>query len=171
MKRLWLVRIGLAGTMLLSITVRATENDPYEPLKLYDGRWEVNVTKPEKRTDHLENHRARTGTFFVCEQVVNGKTGALVVFLPTGKTNSGAQEYRMQALRADASAAGEWSHLVIDGETWNYSWEQTEAGKVVHWRNINRFSGKDRIQFDLQNSDDGTNWKTQLSGEEQRIKP
>src|ERR1700690_4278040 len=107
MKRFWVVRLALSGIILPPAKGRAAENDAYEPLKLYDGKWEVSVAKPEKRIDQLENHCARTGTFFVCGQIVNGKTGALVVFLPTGKTSTGAQEYRMQVLRVDASTPDE----------------------------------------------------------------
>jgi hypothetical protein len=48
---------------------------------------------------------------------------------------------------ADASAAGEWGHLVIDGDTWIYTWESSDAKKTVHWRNTNHFSGKEKIHL------------------------
>jgi hypothetical protein len=41
----------------------------------------------------LVNHCAKTGVFFACEQVVDGKTADLVVFLPRGATG-GTQHYR-----------------------------------------------------------------------------
>lgn len=146
------------------------DSDPYAPLKLYDGNWEVKMGGAEPKTDHLENHCALTGLFFSCEQKVNGKSGALVVFLPVGKTARGALEYRTQALMPDASKAGEWGHLVIDGDTWIYTWENGDANKPVHWRNTNHFTGKDKIHFEVQNSEDGTNWKTQMAGDEERKK-
>jgi hypothetical protein len=68
-------------------------DDPYAPLKLYDGKWDV-AMGGEKEPTRLENHCARTGLFFMCEQVVRGKTGALVVFLPFAKTATGGEEYR-----------------------------------------------------------------------------
>lgn len=98
---------------------------------------------------------------------MNGKTGALVVFLPVGKTASGALDYRTQGLAADASAAGEWGRLTIDGDTWVYTWEGG-GEKKLHWRNVNRFSGKDKIHFEVQNSEEGTTWKTTMAGDEQR---
>ena len=101
---------------------------------------------------------------------MNGKSSALVVFLPVGKNASGAQEYRTQGLLADGSKAGEWGKLVIDGDTWVYSWEGGEEKKPVHYRNVNHFTGKDKIHFEVQNSEDGTTWKTQMSGDEQRKK-
>lgn len=170
MKRIFTIGAGLTllTTVFLVRTVLGVDNDPYAPLKLYDGSWEVKVSVPEPKTDHMVNHCALTGLFYSCEQVVNGKTGALVVFLPVGKTSSGAQEYRTQPLSADASAAGEWGHLTIDGNNWVYSWDNGDAKKLVHWRVTNHFTGKDKIHFEVQNSEDGTNWKTQTAGDEFR---
>jgi hypothetical protein len=143
-------------------------SDPYSPLRRYDGKWEVTPSGAEKKTDHIENHCAKTGLFFVCEQVVNGKTGGLVVFLPGGKTSNGAQEYRTEVLAPNASTPGEWSKLTIDGDTWLYSWTSSEGGGKIYWRNTNTFSGRDKIHFEIQQSEDGVNWKTKLSGDEHR---
>ncbi|HMD44323.1 MAG TPA: hypothetical protein VKH45_14705 [Candidatus Acidoferrum sp.] len=170
MQRIWKIGSGLAllAAVLSLRTAFAGDDGPYAPLKLYDGSWEVKVSVPESKTDHLVNHCAQTGLFYACEQVVNGKTGALVVFLPVGKTASGAQEYRTQPLLANASAAGDWGHLTIDGDNWLYSWDSRDGKKTVHWRVTNHFTGKDKIHFEVQNSEDGTNWKTQSVGDEER---
>lgn len=45
----------------------------------------------------------------------------------------------MEALNADASPAGEWSKLKIDGDRWVYSWESTEDGKKISWRKCQHF--------------------------------
>ena len=172
-----MVRMGILGVgftvvavLFLGVTTRGADADPYAALKLYDGSWEVKMSAPEKKTDHLENHCALTGLFFACEQKLNGKSSALVVFLPVGKTPGGAQEYRTQGLMADASKAGEWGKLVIDGDTWVYTWETSDGKNPVHWRNTNQFSGKDKIHFEVQNSGDGVTWTTQVAGDEERKK-
>ncbi len=169
MKRPFILAAGFCLVTLIFLARMAAglDNDPYAPLKLYDGAWEVKLTAPEPKTDRLENHCAQTGLFFACEQKLNGKTGALIVFLPTGKAANGAQEYRTQALIPDASPAGEWGHLVIDGDTWTYTWESGDPKSLVHWRNVNHFSGKDKVHFELQKSEDGTIWKTQMAGDEE----
>ena len=71
---------------------------PYEPLRLYDGTWNTesrvgNTTSHSTLTDNCR----RPGLFFVCEQLVSGKTQALIVFLPTGDS-SGVLTYSTQAL-------------------------------------------------------------------------
>lgn len=172
MKRISMRGAGIVVAVLLfgSSAARGLDADPYAALKLYDGSWEVKLSGPRGKIDHLENHCVQTGLFFACEQKLNGESSALIVFLPKGKTASGAQEYRTQALLPDASKAGEWGRLVIDGDTWVYTWESNDASKLVHWRNTNHFTGTDRIHFELQNSEDGTAWKTQMSGDEARKK-
>ena len=170
MKRtgMWGAGISVLTTMIWALTTPGAKTDPYAALRLYEGHWEVQVSEPEKKVDQLENHCALTGLFFSCEQKVNGKSSALVVFLPIEKMTDGAQEYRTQALLADASKAGEWGHLVIDGDTWVYSWEGGDEKKPLHWKNTNHFTGRNKIHFEVQNSEDGSTWKTTMAGDEQR---
>jgi len=141
----------------------------YAPLKLYDGKWEVSPSGDEKEPSHFENHCARTGLFFACEQVVPGKPGALVVFLPVGKT-AGGYEYKTKALVVDVAPAGDWGKLTIEGPRWVYSWDNTNDGKKMLWRNVNTFTGADRIHFEIQRSEDGQSWTTVKSGDERRMK-
>jgi hypothetical protein len=148
----------------------AVADDPYGPLRLYDGKWNIKTSDAEKNEMQVENHCTKTGLFFVCEQVVKGKSEALVVFLPVARTATGGEEYRTEALGADASPAGEWGKLTIEGDQWVYSWENQDGEKKMFWRNVNTFSGTDRIHFEVQRSADGSTWKMQKSGDEQRVK-
>jgi hypothetical protein len=170
MKRFYIAGAGIAMAALLSlgIAVGGADTDSYAALKLYDGKWEVKMNVQPATIGELENHCAQTGLFFVCEQKLNGESAALIVFLPKGKTASGALEYRTQVLLPDASKAGEWSSLVIDGDTWVYKSETGDAKKPKHLRTTNRFTGKDKIHFEVENSEDGTTWKTQITGDETR---
>lgn len=170
-------RIGIAGVGIsvmffafLAVAIFGTDRDPYAALKLYDGKWDVKVRVPERRTDQLENRCTRTGLFFACEQILNGKSSALVVFLPLSKSPKGGQAYRTQALLADASKAGEWGRLVIDGNTWTYSWVGGDEKKPMQFRNINHFTSRNAMHFEVQNSENGTTWQTQMAGDEDRRK-
>jgi len=170
MKRIRMFGAGLAvlASAFLAQPVPRLDGDPYAPLKLYDGTWEIRVSKPEAKTDHLVNHCAQTGLFFSCEQVVNGKSTALVVFLPIGTSSNGAEEYRTQPLLASGAPGGEWGKLTILGDNWLYTWDSQDSKKLVHWQVKNHFTGKDRIHFEVQSSEDGTNWNLQSAGDEQR---
>jgi hypothetical protein len=160
---------------LLSMNMRGAQSasareDPYAALKLYDGKWLVMSSGGPPEGIHLENHCAKTGLFFACEQLVDGKTVALVVFRPTTKLPGGGQEYRSQALTPEDGPSGGWNGLTIEGDRWVYTWDATESGKKVFYRNINTFSGSDKIHFEIQNSDDGKTWKKQKDGDEARQK-
>jgi hypothetical protein len=144
--------------------------DPYAPLRLYDGTWDVVSGDKTAETIHLENHCAKAGEFFACNQFVNGKNIALVVFLPLHPRENGGYAYRNQALRVEGDNAGTWGDLEITGDRWVYSSDATDKGKKTYWRTTNVFSGSDKIHFEVQRSDDGVNWTTNMSGDEVRAK-
>jgi len=97
------------------IMTRSADRDPYQPLKLYDGTWQVRMAGADKRPDTLVDHSGHTGIFFSCQQQLNGETRALVIFLPTGATSPGALEYRTLVARPDSMKRDDWEHLVIEG--------------------------------------------------------
>jgi hypothetical protein len=146
--------------------------DPYAPLRLYDGKWDVQPASGDKQAEpvHIENHCAEVGEFFACNQFVNGKNMALVVFLPTHPLENGGYAYRNQALRPESSDPSFWGNLEIVGDRWVYSSDETDKGKKIYWRTTNVFFGRDKIHFEAQRSDDGVNWTTNLSGDEARAK-
>lgn len=143
---------------------RAVDADaPYQPLMLYNGTWQVtplHAAKPDVLVDHCE----RTGKFYSCEQTVNGKTAALVVFVPAEQPG----HYYTQPILPDGYAIGR-GDLEIAGDRWVYSSKHVEGAKTTYFRTINIFTGKDHIHFDSQTSADGTQWKTTQSGDEQRM--
>jgi len=160
-----ILAVVCAGCLVAPASAWAADDDPYAPLKLYEGRWSV-VSDQDGKTTAVENHCARTGLFFACEQVVNGESAAIIVFLPHGRTADG-QTYRTQTLTASADAPRPWYTLTIDGEQWTYA--PDTGGKPGRERTLNQFTGPDKIHFDVQNSTDGKTWTTKMSGEERRI--
>jgi hypothetical protein len=159
-----------AGVLICGASAAAVaDGDPYAPLRLYDGTWEVAAQSAAEKVQRFTNHCARTHLFFACEQVIDGKTGALLVFMPTTRLATGAQQYRTQALRPDASRPGEWNELTIEGQRWVFTWEYVEDGKTTHWRNTNTFTGTGKIHFEIESSDDGKLWKSVKAGDEARV--
>ena len=167
MSRLTFACLSLIVVVAAS-SARAAGPDPYAALQLYDGAWSV-TTDGQAGTTNLVNHCARTGLFFACEQVINGKTGALVVFKPIERRADG-QAYMIEALRADGHAPGPWSLLIIDGDRWVYPDDFMEHDQRVYTRTVNVFTGRDRIHFEIQRSTDQKSWTTQMSGDERRVR-
>lgn len=154
--------LALAGADPAAVAASTGGEDPYAPLGLYQGQWRLTPAGGAMALE-VSNHCARTGLFFACEQVVDGKPFALVVFQPTGGTPQ-RYTYRSQILQADGSAPGAWSEVTIEGPHWTYL-----SQGAVRRRTLNAFSGPDRIHYTVQHSADGLSWVTDSEGDEQRL--
>ncbi len=159
----WSLLIGLFGGAPL-VTVRATNTaDAYAPLRLYEGAWQVTQTTPAaKKPDRLVNDCAQIERYFACQQTVNGKPGALVVFIP----DAAPGHYHTQIILPDGTALGPPGTLTLAGEHWTYL--GTPDAKGVRYRTINVFSGRDHIHFEAARSTDGKTWTVPMAGDELR---
>lgn len=138
-------------------------SDPvYDPLWLYNGTW-VATSKPGDKRDTIANECARVGTYFACQQTVNGKLAALVVFLPLDKQG----HYATQGVDVTGAALGR-GKLEIVGDHWTYDGEDRSGDSTVYYRTTNTFSGHDRIHFELATSKDGRTWTVTREGDEER---
>lgn len=158
------MRRTLAVALLFAASCYA--GDPaYRPLWLYQGSWSATShagdSKPEAHT--VVNDCAMVGRFFACQQTVDGKAGAMLVFSPAAT----AGDYYTQAVLPDGHAIGR-GELHIEGDRWTYSGKSEEGGKTSYSRTTNLFSGKDRIHFEIATSPDGQTWTTTLAGDEVR---
>jgi hypothetical protein len=122
---------------------------PFETL----GRYVRRATPAEPVP--IENHCAKVGEFFAGNQFVNGKNGALVIFLPLHPLENGGYAYCNQARRVEGDDPSTWGNLEIVGDRWVYSSDEVDKGKKIYWRTINVFSGTDKIHFEVQRSEDG----------------
>ena len=164
MKRVTARALAIVGMLAPAASMAATD-DPYAALKLFDGKW-IAVSSAGGATP-IENHCARTGKFFACEQMVNGKTAALVVFLPDGPTEKG-EAYLVQTLVPTGQKPGLWRTLTIEGDRWTYSDPAPRGGKARRERSVDQFLGPDHIHYELQSSVGGKAWITVRSGDQRR---
>ena len=140
--------------------------DPYTPLRLYDGRWTLTMrdgTTGKTTTDTLVNACSLLKPYFVCQQTVNGKVGALVVFIPAET----AGHYYTQNVLPEGWAAGR-GELTIEGTRWTYLGKNEENGETTWYRTTNDFTGTDRIHFESTQSTDNQKWSVTRSGDEVR---
>jgi hypothetical protein len=153
----------LVAAALLAIwatPVLAAGDDPYEALKAMDGRWIA--TTAHGRTQSVDNHCARTGLFFACEQVVGGKPAALVVFLPK-ETGGHRLVFHTQTLTAAGDRPGPWRELTIESGRWTYSSLDKPGHDERRLRTIDTFSGPDSMHVETQTSANGETWTTLAS--------
>ncbi len=145
----------------------AAQNAVYAPLWLYSGSWKVSKKiGAGSKPDELVNQCALVGKYFTCQQTVNGMPSELLIFLPA-KT---AGQYYTQSVMPDGRAGGR-GNLTIEGNKWTYSSNWNEGGRTTFYRTTNVFSGKDRIQYEQQESANNSDWKVTGAGEEVRTAP
>ena len=158
------ISTALVGALaLMGATHAQGATDPYAPLRLYKGTWQVTQTTPAgKQPDRLVNDCARIGRYFACQQTVNSKPGALVVFIP----DAAPGHYHTQIVLPDGAALGPPGMLTIAGDHWTYLGQPDAKG--VRYRTVNVFSGRDRIHFESARSTDGKTWTVTMAGDETR---
>lgn len=152
------------GVWLLMMAASAT----FAPLKLYEGTWTVvsaHTAAGDGRPDTVVNHCTEGSAFYTCEQMVNGKAIALVVFTATDDP----AKFHTQPVLPTGRAVGR-SDLTIAGDHWTYSSSGTDdAGKPVFYRTENIFTGRDKIHFEQYESGDNKTWVKKNEGDEVRV--
>jgi hypothetical protein len=147
------------------VFARGADDSVYTPLWLYQGNWIASPkdlalgAAPDKLTDDC----ALVGTYFTCQQTVNGKVGALLVFVPAETPG----HYFTNAIMPQGYAGGR-GELEISGDRWTYSSKSVEGDETTYHRTLNIFTGKDHIHYEQGESSDGINWTVTGSGDELR---
>jgi hypothetical protein len=155
---------GVIWLLFTAATAAAAPLDPYAPLWLYNGSWDVRP-KDQPKPDRLANKCALIGRFFACEQSVNGTPGALQIFIPApGKPG----HYYTQNVRPEGRAGGR-GDLEIAGELWTYTSTWDEGGKTIYYRTTNVFTGRNKIHFEQAESENNKTWVVKNSGDEIRV--
>lgn len=141
--------------------------DAYAPLRLYNGAWTVTARDDsgKTKTDTLVNDCAQIGLYFGCQQTVNGKPAALVLYIPADD----AGHYVTRAVLPDGQSPGT-GELTITGSHWVYIGHNDSADDKTMWfRTINDFQGNDRIHSESSRSSDGKTWTATGSADDTRI--
>jgi hypothetical protein len=147
------------------ISSRGADDSVYAPLWLYQGNWIASAkdlalgASPDQLTDDC----ALVGQYFTCQQTVNGKVGALLVFVPAETPG----HYFTNAIVPQGYAGGR-GELEISGDRWTYSSKSVDGDKTTYHRTLNIFTGKDHIHYEQGESVDGINWTVTGSGDEVR---
>ncbi len=144
----------------------ATPTDPLATLAVLNGAWTVSTPAPASgaaKPDNLVNHCTRTVAYYSCEQVVNGKSAALIVFVP----GDAPGKYHTQIVLPNGYSTGR-SDLTIDADHWTYLGKDVEGDTTTWYRTENYFHGPNSIHFEIYKSTDNKNWQKTMEGDETR---
>jgi hypothetical protein len=165
-------RIIMIAALLVPPALVAAEPGGLDRVMAYAGTWKTDTRHfdtPYSKAGHdsavLQNDCWRSGGYFACRQIVDGDSKALLVFIYDPKTDR-YTSYPIMAGGGDAHPGT----LIIQGTTWTFPWDYTEAGKTTHFRVVNLWSSADSIEFHQEYSADGEHWTRMAEGHEQRVK-
>ncbi len=137
-----------------------------EPLQAYQGTWRVTRSDsgPKEKPDRLVNRCVTLGIYFACEQSVNDRATALLVFIPAGE----AGHYHTQSILPEGRATG-LDDMQISGTHWVFTSRRHEGGNTTYFRNTNVFTDANHIHFENAQSPNGKQWTVEESGDETRV--
>lgn len=143
-------------------------NAVFAPLRVYEGTWTVvsaHTMAGDGRPDTLVNHCTEGSAFYSCEQIVNGKPLALVVFTATDDVT----KFHSQAVLPNGRAVG-LADLTVAGDHWTFLNSSTDdSGKQTFYRTDNFFTGRAKIHFEQYESTDNKTWVKKNEGDEVRV--
>jgi hypothetical protein len=142
------------------------EGAAMEPLQAYQGTWQVTRSDSgaHAQPERLTNRCLTLGIYFACEQRVNGKPTALLVFLSTDQPG----HYHTQSILPEGRATG-LDDLQISGNRWTFTSRRHQGGDVTYFQNTNVFTDANHIHFENAQSPNGKQWTVQESGDEVRV--
>lgn len=143
----------------------ARQAKPLEALTVYAGSWLVSpkaAAGEAAKTDHLTNRCLMAEAFYTCEQVVNGKAMALLVFTAGDTPGS----YHSTIVLPDGSPGGRPGELTIVGQQWTYL-NKDSAGAPT-FRVENTVKDRDHIHYEQYKAVSGGGWEKVGEGDEVR---
>ncbi len=144
-------------SLALWLLLFAAPTNAFAPLTVYNGNWILNPGG-----EKLSNHCHASDAFYTCEQVLNGKAVAMLVFVALDKPGS----YRSQVLLTNGKPGGS-SNLTIDGSHWTFL-TADDSGKPT-LRVDNYFKDRDHIHFEQFKADASGAWTKTGEGDEVRV--
>jgi hypothetical protein len=159
--------VGLLLSMMLA-SAGFAPGSVFAPIRVYEGTWTVvasHTMAGEGKPDTIVNHCHEGTAFYTCEQVVNGKSLALIVYTATDDPT----KFHTQPVLPGGQTVGR-GDLTIAGDHWTFSGGgKDDAGKETFFRTENYFTGRDKIHFEQYESNDNKTWVKKNSGDEVRV--
>lgn len=154
-----------------SVAATPDRSTGLDAIHVYEGAWNVTLqhfdtpySKASTERTTLRNECWRTGSYFACNQFVDGQSKVLLVFT----YDAGKNEYTSYQIPSDGAAAGA-GKLYIQGNRWTYPWQTGQGTHVTWFRVVNTFEGPDKINYRQEYSKDQVHWTQMGQGGEIRI--
>ncbi len=162
------VFIGIGSLHAQAPAPQATPHATIEALWAYSGTWKIEVdtlqtaySKAGHKSTTLKNDCWKSGLYMACRQIVDGDSKVLIVFTCTRPDNY-CTSYQIPADGGTPNS----STMLVEGNTWTFPWQTTEAGKTTYFRIVNVWSSPSTIEYRQEFSTDQVNWTRSATGHE-----
>ena len=140
-------------------------------LAAYDGAWSVHAQHSFSGApgpDTLVNHCHRGQAFFTCEQVVNGKPAALVIFT----LSSTPGKFDVDNVLPNGHASSDTDLLISGTHNEHWTFLSNDAPNHPTFRVENTFTDANHIHFEMFSTQDGgKTWTKVNEGDDSRVQP
>lgn len=166
------VRLFALLSCAAPVSLLAAAPQGLDKVMAYAGTWKTEIrhletpfSKASRESSILKNDCWRSGGFLACDQIVDGDSKALLVFMYDAKGDIYAS-YPITAGSSDVRPGT----LIIKGDAWTFPWDYTQDGKTTHFRVVNTWNSPDSIEFRQEYSADGQHWTLMADGHETRVR-
>jgi len=104
--------------------------------------YRTTYTKARIENLAVRNDCWRSSSYYVCDQFVNGKSAAFIVYT----YNASQRLYHLQVISKDGNPPVS-GVLTIEGNTWTFPWQYEDKGKVVSFASSTCFQTATRSIF------------------------
>ena len=161
---------GVAAAMLAASLANGAE---VETFARYAGTWKMQMnyvesahSKARAESMTVANDCWHSDFFYVCNQIIDGKSRALIVFF----YDPVAKRYGSYPIAVGADTVHP-ATVVVDEKSITFPYDMQDNGKTVHMRIVNTFTTPDTLDFKQEYSEDGQKWVTIATGVEHRVSP
>jgi len=134
----------------------------------YAGTWKIEIekfdtpySKAGKEVTSLLNDCWRSGQYIACRQIVDGDPKVLIVFT-CARPDHSCTSYQIPTDGGDPGSGT----VLVEGDTWTFPWQTTDAGKTTYFRVVNVWSNPETIDYRQEFSTDKEHWTRMATGHE-----
>lgn len=132
--------------------------------KTETGHFDTLFSKAGRDSATIKNDCWRSGDYYACDQYLNGKSKALLIYTYDAKDDT----YTVYPITAGEDDV-QTGKLIIHGNVWTFPWETKEKGKIVYFRVTNIFTALDTIEYREEYSLDKAHWYPMAQGYERKL--
>ena len=162
----------VAAAMLVVSSANAGEKAAeVDTFARYAGTWKMQLnyvesahSKARAESMTVTNDCWHSDFFYVCNQIIDGKSRALIVFF----YDPVAKRYGSYPIAVGADTVHP-ATVVVDEKSITFPYDMQDNGKTVHMRIVNTFTTPDTLDFKQEYSEDGQKWVAMATGVEHRV--